>query len=269
MEVPYLKEITFLNMVKTKPSKDIILTVIESYNYLLMALEKLNQVNIVHFDLKLENILFSESSYDPRIIDFGISIPIHKLSNTNMKNFFYSYAPEYYVWCIEIHIICFLLHETKDALSEEDAEIIATLYVGNNRALEFFSTEYSQTYLEECITQVKTYVDKPKQELIWELIGHSDTWDNYSVSVMYLRMITILFPEGNTKNTFLPRFGKLLAQNIHPDPRKRLTIADSEKQFSDIFYMDEEVENYIQIAKQFEHYKPMITKKLSRQLNSI
>jgi len=53
-----------------------------------MALEKLQQVNVVHFDLKLDNILFNEITYDPRIIDFGISIPIKNLNRDEFKKLF-------------------------------------------------------------------------------------------------------------------------------------------------------------------------------------
>lgn len=270
MEVPYLKDIPFIDIVKTKTAKDIILTVIESYKYLLMALDKLQKVKIVHFDLKLDNILFSESSYYPRIIDFGISIPIEKISvDTNLKKYFYIYAPEYYIWCIDIHIICFLIYKTKNMLTLQEAETIANEYVDHNLSLDFFPKEFRQHYLDSCVAYVKTYANKPKTDVISELIGYSDTWDNYSLSVMYLRMLTILFPQDNSKNKFFHLFGEILVKNIDPDPRERLSIAESEKQFSDIFYMDVEVDSYLNIAKHFEEEKPIITKNLSNQIDSM
>jgi len=269
MEVPYMKEIRFTDMIKIKTAKDIIITVIESYKYLLMALEKLQQVNVVHFDLKLDNILFNEITYDPRIIDFGISIPIKNLTETNLRNYFYRYVPEYYVWCVDVHIICFLIHETKNTLTNEDVETIATLYVSNNRVLEFFPRAFSSQYLDMCITHLKTYVGKPSSTLIWELIGHSHTWDNYSLSVMYLRMITLLFPKNNSKNKFLNLFGELLVMNIHPDPKQRLITSETGKKFYNMFYMDGDVESYLTIANQFEQEKSAITENITTQLYTI
>lgn len=263
MEVPYVKEIKFVDMIKTKTAKDIILTVIESYKYLLMALDKLQQVDVVHFDLKLDNILFHGKTFDPRIIDFGISIPIKNLTSSNRVQYFYSYAPEYYVWCLDIHIICFLTQETNNTFTQEDAETIATLYVGNHRALEFFPKEFAREYLNLCIAQVKHYVGKPKEYVIKELIRYSNTWDNYSLSVMYLRMLTLLFPEDHYKNKFMHLFGKILLKNIHPDPLQRLSFKESGKQFYDIFYMDIDVDSYLNIASRLEQDKPTIATQLS------
>lgn len=263
MEVPYVKEIKFVDMIKTKTAKDIILTVIETYKYLLMALDKLQQVQVVHFDLKLENILFHGKTFDPRIIDFGISIPVKNITTSNLEPFFYSYAPEYYVWCLDIHIICFLTQETNHTFTKEDAETIATLYVGNHRALEFFPKEFARQYLDLCIAQVKRYVGKPKEDLLQELISYSNTWDNYSLSVMYLRMLILLFPQDHSKNKFMVLFGEILLKNIHPDPLQRLSLKESGKQFSDIFYMDIDMDSYLNIASRLEQEKPAITTRLA------
>lgn len=259
MEVPYVKEIKFVDIIKTKTAKYIILTVIETYKYLLMALDKLQQAQIVHFDLKLDNILFHGKTFDPRIIDFGISIPVKNVTTSNLENYFYSYAPEYYVWCLDIHIICFLTQETNHTLTKEEAETIATLYVGNHRALEFFPKEFTRQYLDLCIAQVKRYVGKPKEDLIKELIRYSNTWDNYSLSVMYLQMLTLLFPEDHSENKFILLFGEILLKNIHPDPLQRLSLKESEKQFSEIFYMDITMDSYLNIATRLEEEKPSVT----------
>ena len=45
-----------------------------SYIYLLSSLEFLNSQNVVHFDLKGDNILYNLTTNNPLIIDFGISI---------------------------------------------------------------------------------------------------------------------------------------------------------------------------------------------------
>ena len=44
---------------------------------------------------------------EPQMIDFGISIPIAQLTPQNRKNYFYVFAPEYYLWPLEVHIINF------------------------------------------------------------------------------------------------------------------------------------------------------------------
>ena len=91
--------------------KRLILGMTESFRFLLDAIGYLLDDGIIHFDIKGENILYNTVSSEPQLIDFGISIPINEINNKNLKEYFYVYAPEYYVWPLEVHVINFLLHE--------------------------------------------------------------------------------------------------------------------------------------------------------------
>ena len=251
MDMPYIEHITISDIVEKNQASDIILTLFESYKYLLMGLEKLRQLNIVHFDIKLENILFLAATTDPRIIDFGISIPIDELNDDNMKKYFYSYSPEYYVWSMDINIINFLLHETTDDLTDTDAVSIANLYVASNRALSLYSQDFINQFLELCITQAKKYVGRPKNDVIRELVSHSKTWDNYSLSIIYLRIIALLFPADEHKNTFIVLMSQILLKNIHPDPSRRISPVDTLLQFEDIYFLGGDVESYLKLSRNF------------------
>ena len=61
---------------------------------------------IVHFDIKGDNILFNYDSEQPIIIDFGLSMDVTKLEIKAdiLKKYFYIYAPDYYVWPLEVYI---------------------------------------------------------------------------------------------------------------------------------------------------------------------
>ena len=256
MTMQYVANRDFNDIVKHADERFIVHTFIESYKYLLMAIEKLTYINVVHFDLKLENIIFSGDTYDPRIIDFGISIPIDDLNKSNMKQYFYVYAPSYYIWCIDIIIINFLLHETETELTDLDAETISTIYVASNKALNIFSREVVERYLDLCIKQTKTYVGRPRDEVIQELLSYSKTWDNYSLSIIYLKLMWMLFPNVEDSNTFIVLMSQILFTNIHPVPSRRLNINDTMIQFSNIFYIEGNVDSYIRIAKQLGDIKP-------------
>ena len=58
--------------------KKTILSIVESFTYLLESIEKLQLKDIVHFDVKGDNVLYNLKTGFPLIIDFGISIPIKK-----------------------------------------------------------------------------------------------------------------------------------------------------------------------------------------------
>ena len=62
-------------------------------------------MNIVHYDLKGNNIMFNEINKLPLILDFGLSIKMDELKADNLEKFFYIYAPEYTPWCLEIHYL--------------------------------------------------------------------------------------------------------------------------------------------------------------------
>ena len=55
------------------------------YKYLMHGIDLLSQKKIVHFDIKSENLLFSNKKDIPLFIDFGISIPILKLNDSTIK----------------------------------------------------------------------------------------------------------------------------------------------------------------------------------------
>ena len=250
MSMKYLSNQEFVDIVRYSDARMIIQTFIESYKYLLMSIEKLSNLNIVHYDLKLENIIFNGTSYNPRIIDFGISIHIDGLNKNNMKQYFYTYAPSYYIWCLDIIIINFLLHETDTELTELDANMIANVYVSSNRALSMCSPEFVDQYLDLCIKQINTYVGRPRDEVIQELLQYSKTWDNYSLSIIYLKLIGILFPNRDVRNTFIVLMSQILLTNIHPVPSRRLTINDTMVQFSNIFYIEGNVDSYLSLSEQ-------------------
>ena len=45
------------------------------------------------------------------------------INATNLKEMLYVYAPEYYIWSLEIHYLCFLVNKNKEPTSDELKEI--------------------------------------------------------------------------------------------------------------------------------------------------
>ena len=56
----------------------------------------------------------------------------------NLKRFFYIYAPEYYIWPLEVHYMCFLANQSKEP-TMMDLKEMAKRYVENNKALNKIS----------------------------------------------------------------------------------------------------------------------------------
>ena len=268
MDIPYVQNKPFFEILidTSEGKKQTLIRFTSSYKYLLNALLLLLEHNIVHYDLKGENILFNMDIMEPQIIDFGISIPMNNVNDENLKNYFYVFAPEYYLWPLEIHIINYLIHYAENDLNKENAESISELYTSNNKGLVIFSPDFIEQYKQACLKECMKYVGKPKKEVINELLKYYKTWDNYSLSILYLRIYEYFFPVGFHKNKLLINFSQLLLLNINPNPNKRLTINETIKRFTELFYMDGSVDNYIEILLQMDYDKDITTKKIKEDI---
>jgi serine/threonine protein kinase len=271
MEIPYVSNSPFFDILTdvTVGKKRLILSMTESFRFLLDAIGYLLDIGVVHFDIKGENILYNTISNEPQLIDFGISIPINEISTKNMKDYFYIYAPEYYVWPLEVHIANFLLHETKSELTSKEASSIAALYTESNSALNVFSPGFKKMYLGSCKRVAERYVGKPRKETISALIAMHKTWDNYALSVMYLKSFKYLFSEGFHRNPMIIHFSQILLLNISPDFNKRLDIEETKKKFNDIFYIDDDVQDYIDLVASVDYDKDLVTEKINADISEL
>lgn len=213
----------------------IVMTLIRGYNHLLDSINLLIEANITHLDLKGSNIVFDNVKTLPIIIDFGLSIPMNDLNSETMYNYFYIYAPEYYVWPLEVHYINLLLHitsEPTDALLKD----LATRYTKNNNALVSFSEEFRKQYIDLTYSLLKRYNKIPFKGRIKYLIRGWTTWDNYSLSILYLKFLYFLTKSQNNKaldNNFVKFMSQLLLKNIHPNFKRRLSVINTKKAFDE------------------------------------
>jgi serine/threonine protein kinase len=272
MKIPYANNKPIIEEIfdEIRDKKHVVVSMLESYTHLLKAIQIMIDMDVIHFDLKSDNVLYDSDMNHANIIDFGLSIPIDKLPNKNdndkkyyelMKEYFYLYAPEYYVWPIEVHIINYLLHELEEG---EDisgiAERISEEYVTTNKGLKMLSKSFVADYQEACKRCVLDVLDatrpdsleKRKRGIIDGLIKSYDTWDNYAISIIYLRYIHLLFPDGFPENRFYIQFSQLLLRNIHPDPIMRFSITTARERLYELFYLNEDVDTYIKMIEDIE-----------------
>jgi len=156
---------------------------------------------------------------------------------------------------LDINIISFIINETNDVLTEDDAISIGELTAISNKVLSQLSEEYRQDYQERCVELCKKHVGKNRDEVVYDLLSHCFTWDNYSISIMFINILTTLFPDKANRNTLITLFIEILIKNIDPDPTKRLTIEETRKQFEDIFYLDGDVDSFITTARDLDIVK--------------
>ena len=83
---------------------------------------------------------------------------IDKLSNNKelLQKYFYIFAPQYYIWPIEIHFLCYLIN-IKSNISNDDIIDIVDKYIKNNPIFSYFSSDFLIKYKNLCVQQLKYY----------------------------------------------------------------------------------------------------------------
>jgi serine/threonine protein kinase len=256
MKIPFIKHIdisTFL----TRPGvdkKEVLTYILDSYTFLLNNLRILNINGIIHYDLKAPNILIEEKTKTPIIIDFGLSIPISDIRPDNYKTFFYSYSPSYYIWPMDVHVICYLVNMNPVITSDTLEELIIE-YIRRNTVLRIFSEKFIGKFKDTAMRAYSKYIGMPKDSIINELVKNCNTWDNYALSVMFLNIIGFISGDGFANNKLIIEFSKLLLMNFHPDGKKRLSFEETKKYYDQIFSVNETLGGYKRLLFNFNDKK--------------
>lgn len=244
MKLHYITGDLFINyLVHNKNNNENINNIINNYNHLLSAIDIMITKKVVHFDIKNENIMFNTIMKIPIILDFGISIDVNSFNYKSLKDFFYIYAPEYYIWPLEVHYLSYLLNENNEPTPIELLDLV-NRYVDNNKTLKIFSSEFKEKFKKSCNNQLLKYNNIKYAERIKLILDFWKTWDNYSLSNVYLRYISYISGSTFTNNSFIVFFSQMLLQNIHPNPKKRLSIFDTIQTFNK-FLNDRDFKNML------------------------
>jgi hypothetical protein len=169
---------------------------------------------------------------NPLMCNFSFSIDISKSDiHEYIKHFFIEYDPTYIEWPMEFHILSFLLTNKLHSLSNNNIECIVNDVINHNMILSNFGETIIKNYKNEAIKYFNKYVNKSYEVIITDILLYSHTWDNYALSIMFLRILIGIHKTIEIKNKFIILFMKLLVTNIHSNPSKRLSINDTTNKF--------------------------------------
>jgi serine/threonine protein kinase len=269
LDILYINSNKFMELIKKMSRKNLIVNIFETYIFLLTSINILLENKIVHFDLKSDNILYEKTTNHPILIDFGISLPIGMITSKNIRQYIYLYAPDYYVWPLDVHILGFLLNKTENKLTKLDAIRIGSEYADNNKSLDVYSDEFKNNYKEFCIKVSNQFVDMEREEVIEKLMSNYATWDNYAISAFYLKTFSFLFENGFYRNELFIYFSQILLLNISPDANKRMSVDETKIKFSEIFYVNENPESYFNFVEAFDYSEKIVTKKIREDVKSL
>lgn len=257
---------------------------INGYKILMKGAKKMGDIDIVHYDIKENNIMCRQTGR-PIYIDFGLSFDMSELSLEDNSYFdkFYIFEPSYSPWCMDINLINYAVNEIGAKM--ENMKDILTLPVSNFQIGEFMKIYFEkQTTLTELLSDEELKIMKENmmnyflemekssggisklrwKQVIGELSKYYKSWDVYSVSICYLSLIKSLNLEMLVKEApFILEFTKLLKTIIVSSPDKR---AEAESVISELKKIKtiskEELENLAtSIKKKRENQEEMLMMK--------
>lgn len=257
MKMDYLENVSFTDFLKSKGESNahLLLKIVESYKNLTSSLGKLADIDVVHHDLKLDNILIDSKNNLPVIIDFGISLNMKNISETDerLNDYFYVHAPDYYPWSLDIHIINYIVQVRSDGeygpINFEELKEIADEYCKFNLALDVFSDNFKKAYNNKCYVYINSLVGKRNNEILKILLDNYKSWDIYALSVIYLRLVGYIFNNKYPKTKFLAEFIELNLINISPNPNERLTYKDTMNYIEDLISKEDSLRDLSKTIK--------------------
>ena len=225
MKFPYVKHSNFDKFFNRTDKK--VFYLIEMYKKLVYSLELLADKNIVHHDLKEDNLII-DYKHNPLIIDFGISININDLTIDNYDAYFYVFATNYYPWSIELHIISYIVQERDNddifgKVSIDEINTIIDSYISSTIFFNLFTTEFVANYKEALKNNFKYLANKDNQSIINILLKTYRTWDMVSLSILFLKRLTDIYNNKIPNTKFIKELLEILLENISPYSDKRLS----------------------------------------------
>jgi serine/threonine protein kinase len=240
----------FLNDIKSNISLDfntISQKLLYYYKYLLEGLGLFLTKDIVHMDLKNDNVMISDSNKKlgrPLIIDYGLSInmkSVHEIlkghnldgddSLSKLRKIFIAYAPEVDYWPLEIQIITYILYKNnfgeEKFLNKENIKIVIDDIMRENKIYRIFSSKDKILFKSQGMEFLNDFIGKLNLDVIRELVMYYKSWDNFALSIMYLRIFNTIgdkLKEQDENVKKLKSIERVLIKNISTDPRLRLSI---------------------------------------------
>jgi serine/threonine protein kinase len=217
---------------------------IDSHIYLLESVAKLYEKDIIHFDIKPQNIMYDEIQNVPILIDFGLSNNIKDLNQAadiDYKNVFIS-DDNYPFWCMDIFIISQIVQGELKIDTPMTIKILNKIFVKFENP--FFTSLFKYQDLQDFKLNYYTYFSKYAETLNWkefmeqQLLTEKNyaSWDNYSLAVTFLYILKreqlLIYDKTNEA---LDKYIKLLKDIIFAMPNERKNMNETITEIKTIF----------------------------------
>ena len=244
-KIRYVGRYSFNKILQMISSGKKLAKLINSHLYLLKSMQLMLEKNIIHLDLKTDNIMWDDKQEIPIIIDFGLSFNIKKLLDENStdnsskeslyKNIFI--GKEYYVfWCVDIFMICQIVNYYNNGDVEAAVlEIILKKMIEDKYFKILFTNDDIEIFKSKYNTFFEKYIGKPWKDLFKNLLDEKNysTWDNYSLcTAIMFTLNDNRMMKSNDMNT--QSYIKLIKEILLSMPGERIGIEETKQRILDI-----------------------------------
>lgn len=184
-----------------------ILKFFELHQYLIQSVALMVEQNVVHFDLKENNIIYDDKNNVPIIIDFGMSVNTSFLSGSgslaNYDTAFHIYYEKYPPWCLDIVLCSFIVQKSADKNKsgawankrvsvDHLLQIIDFYFAGND--LMITTAKLNPGAIAKSRSKWIQYVrtqcaGKTGKQVVDMIAGAGwKSWDNFGMAVIFLNI---------------------------------------------------------------------------------
>lgn len=233
------------------------LKLINSYKHLLEGADLLNNENIININFHPSTLVFRDNLPVIERLDECFHFPT---MNEERKSYLFSdYQAKNVFLPLEAHVICFLIDNKLDSLSFSSIEEICEDCRRRIASLSCFSKAFLDQYKEAAHFSLQTLTNKPKADIISEMLEKCTSWNNYGISILFLVLLRDIFKNssGFPQNSFFSQFSQILTLGINPIPDKRPTSSQNISLFNEILY-NTTTEDYDKLLSLFVSFSGLL-----------
>jgi len=215
--------------------KSFLFHIFASYSSLLKELRQLNQHGIYFFDLSVQHLFVKKNNQTlPLLCDFQNSLLKIKLKEEYIITML-SNVSDYTCKPLEVHVLFYLAENGEETLTYSYIETIIDVFIETKPFFSLFSCDYKEKYKQDAIVYLKPLINQPKSAIIQKMLAHANTWDNYSLSILFLHLVGNAVRCFKVKKDFLNHYLILLLKNVSPNPLKRENWEQTSKAWEKLF----------------------------------
>jgi hypothetical protein len=232
-------------ILRNRTAKLAVISVMESYKFLLTSVLLLNESSVVHLNIDANNIyVLNMNVFQPVIYNFMHAFALEQAENVcDRTGQIQKLAKVLHIddnLCItsplEKYILYYLYKLNEPTLTLGMVETICGEYMENMKLsfLNLFPSEITRIH-SESITFLIQYMYKPTQYICDEMIKHIYSWDNYGLASVYMFLLQSVILKFQLTTAYLEDIKKLLWSCLEVDPLKRRTTKDMVEKYNTLF----------------------------------